>query len=546
MVLCATQTVAGEYFSLLKIIVMLVLAIPWLMISPWIHRDAKQVLAPVAAWSGGVLAAGAVSLLVWMIVPYYVIGLLLYLAAIGSTVGSYIVYRNAKCDPADKIMTATFFSSLMGQHKAKQIDLIARAKIYASTGRIVTVPGDDSTTSEKLAYNGAQNLLYDLVFRRASEADLAPSGQLAKVKLVIDGVAAQHEPLDLALSQSIIQYLKGLAGMDVEERRRPQQGKIGVDITDSGRPTDIVLTCAGSTGGQRMQFRMVQEVVRTNLEELGVSVDVLTPLRQANIARSGLIIVSSKPQNGVTSSLYSLLREHDAFIEQLITLESKAVIDLENVTQNQYGSDDMLERALASAIRRDPDVIMIDRCTTPGSAELILRAAESKLVLLGMRAKDSFVAMAKWIKLCGSADAATANLRGVLCQMLLRKLCMDCREPYPPDRKLLAKVNIDAEKIGSFFRKPSGPRVDEKGRPIVCITCQESGYFGRIGAFEYLDMTDEIKALVVSGGDLRRIKSACRKNGMFNLQEQALKKVIEGLTSIREVIRVSQQDKKKS
>ena len=128
--------------------------------------------------------------------------------------------------------------------------------------------------------------------------------------------------------------------------------------------------------------------------------------------------------------------------------------------------------------------------------------------------------------------------------MLIRKLCPSCREAYKPDPALLAKANLPAQKIVNFYRPPSRPAVDEKGRPIICNTCQGSGYFGRTAVFELLEMTGELRQLVAAGGPLTQVQASCRKNKMLYLQEQALRKVVEGLTSIQEVLRVTQQGKK--
>ena len=305
-----------------------------------------------------------------------------------------------------------------------------------------------------------------------------------------------------------------------------------------------MLTTAGSTGGQRMQFRIVGEAVRTDLNELGLNPDTLEQLAAANGQRAGLIIVSGRPKNGVTSTLYSLLRKQDAFTMQLMTVEASPLVDLENVTQNPYESNDDLPKVLAATARRDPDVIMVDQCPDAVTADLIQRISATKLVLLGMRAKDSFVALAKWAKVSGDATKAVTPLLGISCQLLIRRLCLECRHPYTPDPQLLAKVNLSGQSIDKFFRRAPKGRTDEKGKPLFCNACQETGFLGRTGVFEFLQMTDEIKGLVIDGADVRNIKAACRKNRMLNLQEQALRKVIAGVTSINEVIRVTQEGKK--
>jgi len=307
---------------------------------------------------------------------------------------------------------------------------------------------------------------------------------------------------------------------------------------------DITITATGTTGGQRIQFRVTQEAIRTELDKLGMSTDVFQRTAKMVARSNGLVIVSGRPGSGVTSTLYSMLRRHDAFVKQLVTLEAKAATDLENVTQNVYGEPGKLVGALTAALRHDPDVVMVDRCDDPESAEVIRQGAARKLILLGMPAGDSFTALARWIKVCGDAASAMAILRGVLCQALVRKLCPACRESYRPDRQLLAKANIPAGGVEQFYCPPKPGRVDEKGKPIVCPTCQNTGYVGRTGVFELLEVTDEIRKLVAEQAPLSRIKGACRKNNMQYLQEVALQKVMEGITGIQEVIRVTQPPKK--
>ena len=137
------------------------------------------------------------------------------------------------------------------------------------------------------------------------------------------------------------------------------------------------------------------------------------------------------------------------------------------------------------------------------------------------------------------------DLCAVVHQVLIRKLCPACREQYRPDPQLLAKANLKISPNIPFYRPPTQGLADEKGRPIVCPSCQNSRYVGRTGVFELLELSDEIRQLIASNASLSQIRAACRKNGMLYLQEQALRKVVSGETSIQEVIRTTQQAKKK-
>ncbi len=533
---------AGDYLSLAKVIFLLVLATPWFIAAPWVHRDSRKVRAPEFIWGGAVLTAGMLGLIVWILMPIYIVGLLVFIVLTLSALIAYVIYRNGRVPEDQKVLTGAHLSSLFSTQKKTVVKITTHAKIYTHDSKVSQPPGDEADGELRETYNTAQNVLYDMLYLRASEADISPAGQQARVRFVIDGVVVERPPLETQQSEAMIQYLKPIAGMNAEERRRPQKGKIAVDIAN--KPIDMMLTAAGTTGGQRIQFKVVQEFVQTQIELLGMPPDMLTTVRALTKTGNGVFIVSGRGGSGVTSTLYSLMRDQDAFIKQLVMLESKSVVDLENVTQNAYGEPPALANALASTLRRDPDVIMVDACEDPAAARQIVQAAGEKTFLLGVSAGDSFSALAKWFKVCGDDAAAAENLQGVLCQIMVRKLCPTCREAYRPDPKFLAKANMPAQRIDNFYRPPSAPLVDEKGQPYTCPTCHGNGYLGRTGVFELLEITPELRQMVAAGANATQLQAACRKNKMLYIQEQALRRVVEGVTSIQEVIRVTQKDKK--
>ncbi len=526
---------AGGYFSIFKIVFTIAITVPWLWTASWINKDAVRVHTHQLLWSGLILAAGAVSLLILFLLPWYAVGLLVYIAMTCTVAGVYVAHRNKRVVQSAKVLTSEHLRSVFASAaKPKQIEAVQHIKLYDSRGRAVFAPPVEEP-EKRQAYNLAQNFLNEVILFRASEVDLTPAGAQVAVRYVVDGVLQQRPTADRNEAEAVIDYVKGLAGIDVEEKRLPQTGKIGAE---AGAVTiDMDVTTAGTTRGQRLQLRIVQEAARTNLVELGLPKDLLVRMEELN-DRTGLIIVSGQKSSGVTSTLYSLLRRRDAFIHQLVAIELRGGVDLENITQQRCKDPADLAAKLASLLRRDPDVVMVDSCGTEQTADLICQAAVEKSLLLGCNADSALTALAKWIKVAGDAGKAVAPLKAVTCQLLLRKLCPKCREAYRPPRDMLAKLNLPAEKIERFYRPPTKPLTDEKGNPVTCPVCRGTGYYGRTGAFELLEMTDEIRDLVIQGASLGRIKAACRKNKMLYLQEQALRKVIEGATSIDEVIRV--------
>jgi len=532
----------GGYLSPVKLVLTIVLLLPWLYATPWVQKDAKKLHIPGSMWNLTVLGVGTISVLIWLIVPFYALGAVVYVLLTGGAILSYTLHRDSRVEAEHRVLSASNIKKKLLRERSETVSVETRLKIYRPGGRIVLPPSADSDEAFLSTYNTAQKLLYDIVWRRASQADMVPDSDQAKLRLVIDGLLVERSPIPSGQAETVIQYLKELAGMDVEDRRRPQKGKISVDLV--GQLVDIDIQCAGTTGGQRMQFRVVHEYVRTSLDSLGMTAETLGKIREINKSGKGLIIVSGKRGSGITSTLYSLLRDHDAYIQQLVSLEAKETVDLENITQYAYGQDAKLSKALASLLRRDPDVVMVDQCPNEQVAAQIVQASMNKTVLLGMRAEDSFQALARWVQLVGDAESAVASLKAVLCQMLLRKLCPSCHEPYMPDPAILAKANLSGRHIERFYRPPSRPVVDAKGNPIICSTCQGMGYVDRTAAFELLKMTDELKQAIVNGASLTQLKATARKGKMLYLQELALQKIIDGITSVQELIRVSQADKK--
>ena len=261
MLLSVVGASGGDYFSPVKIAVMLIMAVPWMLVTPWVQRDTKNITAPQVPWTTGIFCAGIFGLLLWLVMPVYLLGLAAYVVFLGGALAAYVAYHNARCDESHTLLTASFFAELFSGTKRGVVQIQHRAKLFSNLNRVILPPSDEDSDEVKKTYNSAQNLVYDMVYRRVSEADMTPAGHQTNIRIVIDGVASTYPPLDMATSEAIINYLKEISGMDTEEMRRPQQSRIGVDITGGGRPMDIMLITAGSTHGQRMQFRMVQEVV---------------------------------------------------------------------------------------------------------------------------------------------------------------------------------------------------------------------------------------------------------------------------------------------
>ena len=272
MLLLAAVPPTGEYFSLFKILLMAAMLPPWLYAASWVNKDSKHVHGSQAIWSAAALASGFLPVLIWLLLPWYFVGLALYIVVLAGFVAGYVGYRNKRVLPDARVLTADHIHSLLARQKRETgIGLVQKVKIYDHIRRFFPPPMDDQIEDRK-AYNLIQGFLYNLITFRASDADITPTGEQAAVRFVIDGVIHNQPPATLPEAEMLINYVKQISGINLEEKRRPQQGKLAVDA--GAVKVDVDVTTSGTTHGQRLQVKIVQEATKINLDELGLTDDI--------------------------------------------------------------------------------------------------------------------------------------------------------------------------------------------------------------------------------------------------------------------------------
>lgn len=540
------------YGSPIKWAAMVVLSLGWLILAPRINKDAIFVHTKREIWSGVYLCCGAIGLAAWLLLPMFWLGLAVFVVLVGGVLGAYTIHRNGLVDPSMKWLSAEWFANIRNPSGKGPESIETKLRLYAADGRAVILTDTDAQDQEIVhSYNLTQQFLYDVAWHRASEVDVKPAGDHARVRYVIDGVASERDPLPLQDSETIIQYIKSkaeVAKTDREERERDlatkkgrvKRGKISIDL--AGSPIDMEVVTAVSSKGSQLRIRVIQEVVRTSLDTLGIEEADMKTLKKITKG-TGILLVTGPPRSGLTSTLYSILSDQDAFTKRLVTLENNAAADLENITQHEYETPEEIPERLGTLVRHDPDVILVDNCPDPRTAQLIAEFAEEKLAIVGMHATDCYAALAKWAKLVGDIKQAIQPLQGIMSQMLLRQLCQSCKEPYQPDPKLLAKAGVSAGEVEAFYRPPTQKPVDKKGNPIPCQSCQDVGYHDRTGVFAVLPISDDLRKVIYGGAGLADIRKAARKLGARTLQTNAMRKVVAGETSVQEVVRATQESK---
>jgi len=520
------------YGSPVKMAIAVLFSGIWLWSTVWLDRDAGRFLLPRAAWSGAYLAAGVFGLFIWIIIGSYAVGIILFLAIAGGTFAGYVVFRNGRVNEAFAIFTPAWFSRLKGGTSHK-LEARTRIPLYDNAGRPVIL------TDEKLSnpmfvmnYNLTQDFLFSVAAGRAAEAAVDPAGEWARCVYLIDGIAIGQQPLHTEDVNRIAAFIKDIGGMS-DKSDKPQKGMIGFDM--AGKKIDVEATISPSNQGDKIRLRILNEVVQTNLDELGLSRKSLAILQEC-LEGSGMIIVSGLPKSGLTSTLFSITKKIDPYLRNIIAVEHKPAAELTNVSQHVYNDREEYRQTLVNVLRHDPDVIMADGCFDSASAELLGDFAKNKLVIIAIPATETAEAILRWKKLGGSVDMVKA----VTSQILLRKICTNCREEYPTTPELLEKMRLPAN-VTKFYRTPKIPADQNERRQLQynpCPACNECGYFGRTAAFEVMQVDNAIRQAAESG-NIAQIRETARKSTkMLTLQEQIFVKVAQGITSLEEAQRV--------
>ena len=544
--LLAVAAEYGGYISLVKLAILAVLFFAWIPLVKWVYVDSDAVGTKVNKWTGAIAATGAVALIIWLFVPVFAIGLLFYLIAVGAVSMAYVMHRNAKVTYPEQVLTANHIKSLFAGSGKK-------AKLTAGSLSFITANGNaaplpEPRTPEATGYKTSCRVFDDCLWRRASDVVFRPEGQNYSVAYYIDGVATKQPPLPKEEVEALIRYLKQLADLDVDERRKPQTGTFKL-VRDTER-IEWEVTTAGSTAGERGRIVKLQEYSLMKMDDLGLTAKQLESMLPMREVESGLFIISGPEKSGITSTLYAMLCNHDPFLNNINTLEKTFATELPNITQHRFSLSDTgtstYSRKLQSILRMGPDIVGIADCKDAKSAKLACAAVkDNKVVYVTIKATSVMQALGKWLKLVSDKDLVAETLAGIVNQRLFRQLCEECKQAYQPNQELLRKFNIPADKVKVLYR-PAEIEYDKHGKAILCEKCQGTGFYGRGGVFETVVMDDKLKDEVKEAKSLQEMASHFRRAGMLYMQEQAIKKVAKGTTSINEIIRQLSQDQKQT
>jgi general secretion pathway protein E len=377
-------------------------------------------------------------------------------------------------------------------------------------------------------------LMFQAVKERASDIHIEPFERDLIVRYRIDGVLYNVLTPPKRAQASITSRIKIMAGLNIAEKRLPQDGRIRVKI--AGRDIDIRISVLPTIFGERVVMRLLDKSnILLRLEDIGISKTNLPVIDRLIHMNHGIILVTGPTGSGKTTTLYAALSKINSPDKNIITVEDPIEYQLQGVSQIQVNTKINLTFAngLRSILRQDPDVILVGEIRDTETAEMAIQAAlTGHLVFSTLHTNDAPGAITRLIDMGVEPFLVSSTLIAIVAQRLVRLNCPHCMEAYEPDPGELGDLGLGMEDInGKSFYRPKG-----------CPKCLDTGYRGRSGIYEFLLINDEIRQLINNNTDTATIRAAAIKHGMVPLRKDGAHKVIKGVTSSKEILRVTQED----
>jgi len=390
----------------------------------------------------------------------------------------------------------------------------------------------DLPSDDRHIVNAVDHLFNYAFDQRASDIHIEPKRNISLVRLRIDGVLHSIHKLPKSVHGAIISRVKTLSGLDMAEKRRPQDGRIKID-RGQGVEAEIRVSTIPTAFGEKSVLRILDpDILIQDVGQLGMTSMDLVRYQQFINLPHGLVLVCGPTGSGKSTTLYSTLRYLSNEENNITTVEDPIEMVYEDFNQIavQPAVGITFASILRNILRQDPDIIMIGETRDLETAENAIQAAlTGHLVLSTLHTNDAPLAITRLVDIGVPCFLIQATLTGVLAQRLLRKICPYCIETFEISTDDLVAMGIETGKTG----------IIEPKRGRGCIKCRGTGYLGRIGIFEVLSFTEPIKDLIAQEDSVNMIRQAACKEGMVTLRENAIKKMLDGETTYQEVIRAT-------
>jgi len=405
----------------------------------------------------------------------------------------------------------------------------------------IEVVKDEEEDTEDLEKSAVQSpvikfvnyLLSDTVRNGASDIHIEPKEGYTKIRYRIDGVLFESRQAPAKMHPAIVSRFKIMSNLDISERRVPQDGKIAVIM--GGRGIDLRISVLPTSHGEKVVVRVLDsKSIMRGLDESGMEPEVLSAFEGQVVLPNGILLVTGPTGSGKSTTLYSALSQMDGEKMNISTVEDPVEYDLESCNQVQVNerAGMTFAAALRSLLRQDPDIIMIGEIRDNETARIAVQAAlTGHLVLSTLHTNDAPSSISRLVNIGIEPYLIAASLNGVLAQRLVRRICPECKEVYkaPPDviKSYIKSTGIEARKLKLM-------------RGAGCDKCRGSGYSGRAGIFELLVVNDNFRDIINRDSSVWAMRKAFAESGQPGLFYDGMKKVEQGITTIDEVLRVTQ------
>jgi type IV pilus assembly protein PilB len=415
------------------------------------------------------------------------------------------------------------YDDLLSQAKEEEIKVV-------ESEEVLNVQSLEKMTTEKPIVTLFNTLVIDAIKKEASDIHIEPQRKALRVRFRIDGMLQEVVRLPLNMRDGLISRVKVMARLDIAERRVPQDGKIRLNIMK--REVDMRVSTLPTPFGESVVIRILDRLnMLLDLDLIGFAPSSLPAFKSMIHRPYGIILVSGPTGSGKTTTLYAALNNLNTLERSLFTIEDPVEYELPGVRQVHVNPQAGLTfaRGLRAMLRQDPDIIMVGEIRDGETAEIAVQAAlTGHLVFSTLHTNDSAGAITRLIEMGVQGHLVKSALLCVVAQRLLRRLCLACVQKSETNKGLAV---VGGESI-------EGDVSNVSYKPVGCDKCSNTGFKGRVGVYEYLEMNDKIRSLNLDSVDTAIIKEAAINDGLITLHQDGIEKVQAGLTTMDEVLRV--------
>ncbi len=388
-------------------------------------------------------------------------------------------------------------------------------------------------TSEAPIIKLVNHIISQSIKARASDIHIEPYQHSFTVRYRVDGILYDLLTPPKWIQPALISRIKVMAKMNIAEKRLPQDGRFEVKVGDQS--IDLRVSTIPTAYGERVVLRLLNKSGSLlELTDLGLSPERLKLIKDLVASPNGIILVTGPTGSGKTTTLYAVLQSINTPDINIITIEDPIEYQIKGISQIQVNPkiDLSFARGLRSIVRQDPDVILIGEIRDHETAEIAVQSAlTGHLVFSTLHTNDSASAITRLVDMGVEPFLISSSVLAVAAQRLIRVLCDDCKKAYKPSAIYLESIGVSADHFNDGHIH----------KAVGCDKCIGTGYRGRLGIFEIMRLTEKLKSLILTTYDSNQIKSAARRGKMMNLRQDGIQKVMNGVTTIEEVLRVTQK-----